>query len=67
MKPANQTVAVVDDEDNLRETLAFALRREGYPVELFARGAEAWGAFQRRLPGLVPVSSPAEMIRLVTP
>ena len=27
MKSANQTVAVVDDEDNLRETLAFALRR----------------------------------------
>ena len=53
MKPANQTVAVVDDEDNLRETLAFALRREGYPVELYAHGAEAWGAFQRRLPGLV--------------
>ncbi|HEV2719563.1 MAG TPA: response regulator transcription factor [Thermoanaerobaculia bacterium] len=53
MKPANQTVAVVDDEDNLRETLAFALRREGYPVELFAQGAEAWSAFQRRLPGLV--------------
>jgi len=53
VKPANQTVAVVDDEDNLRETLAFALRREGYPVELFAHGAEAWGAFQRRLPGLV--------------
>ena len=53
MKPANQTVAVVDDEDNLRETLAFALRREGYPVELFAHGGEAWEAFQRRLPGLV--------------
>jgi two-component system, OmpR family, response regulator ChvI len=53
VKPANQTVAVVDDEDNLRETLAFALRREGYPVELYAHGAEAWGAFQRRLPGLV--------------
>ena len=53
MKPTNQTVAVVDDEDNLRETLAFALRREGYPVELFAHGGEAWSAFQRRLPGLV--------------
>jgi DNA-binding response OmpR family regulator len=53
VKPANQTVAVVDDEDNLRETLAFALRREGYPVELFAHGGEAWEAFQRRLPGLV--------------
>ena len=53
MKPANQTVAVVDDEDNLRETLAFALRREGYAVELYAHGGEAWSAFQRRLPGLV--------------
>ncbi len=53
MKPANSTVAVVDDEDNIRETLAFALRREGYPVELYAHGAEAWSAFQRRLPGLV--------------
>jgi DNA-binding response OmpR family regulator len=53
VKPANQTVAVVDDEDNLRETLAFALRREGYPVELFAHGGEAWEAFRRRLPGLV--------------
>jgi len=53
VKPANQTVAVVDDEDNLRETLAFALRREGYAVELYAHGGEAWEAFQRRLPGLV--------------
>lgn len=53
MKPANTTIAVVDDEDNIRETLAFALRREGYPVELYAHGGEAWAAFQKRLPGLV--------------
>ena len=54
MQPASTTVvAVVDDEDNIRETLAFALRREGYVVELYAHGAEAWNAFQRRLPGLV--------------
>jgi len=53
MRPANPTVAVVDDEDNIRETLAFALRRDGYPVELYAHGLEAWNAFQRRLPGLV--------------
>ena len=53
VKPANTTVAIVDDEDNIRETLAFALRREGYPVELHAHGAEAWAAFQKRLPGLV--------------
>jgi DNA-binding response OmpR family regulator len=53
VRPANSTVAVVDDEDNIRETLAFALRREGYPVELFAHGGEAWESFQRKLPGLV--------------
>lgn len=53
LRPLNHTVAVVDDEDNIRETLAFALRREGYPVELYAHGGEAWEAFQRKLPGLV--------------
>src|SRR5258707_1268561 len=53
MRPTNHTVAVVGDEDNIRETLAFALRRDGYPVELYAHGGEAWTAFQRKLPGLV--------------
>ncbi len=27
-------IAVVDDEDNIRETVAFALRREGYDVDI---------------------------------
>jgi two-component system response regulator ChvI len=53
VRPANSVVAVVDDEDNIRETVAFALRREGYPVELYANGAEAWRTFQSKLPGLV--------------
>ncbi len=53
MRPANAVVAVVDDEENIRETVGFALRRDGYPVELYAHGAEAWKAFQRKLPGLV--------------
>lgn len=52
MRPANAVVAIVDDEDNIRETVAFALRREGYPVELYANGREAWRAFQQKLPGL---------------
>ena len=52
MRPANSVVAVVDDEDNIRETVGFALRREGYPVELYATGLEAWQSFQRKLPGL---------------
>src|SRR5215217_8502377 len=46
-------VALVDDEENLRETVGFALRREGYRVELFADGLEAWRAFERNLPDLV--------------
>ena len=53
VRPANSVVAVVDDEDNIRETVGFALRREGYPVELHATGLEAWRAFQQKLPGLV--------------
>jgi len=53
VRPANSVVAVVDDEDNIRETVGFALRREGYPVELYATGLEAWRTFQQKLPGLV--------------
>lgn len=53
MRPANSVVAVVDDEDNIRETVAFALRREGYPVEQYGTGLEAWKVFQHKLPGLV--------------
>jgi two-component system, OmpR family, response regulator ChvI len=52
VRPANSVVAIVDDEDNIRETVAFALRREGYPVELYSTGLEAWRAFQQKLPGL---------------
>jgi DNA-binding response OmpR family regulator len=53
MRPANAVVAVVDDEENIRETVGFALRREGYPVELFPHGSDAWESFRQKLPGLV--------------
>ena len=53
MRPSNSVVAVVDDEENIRETVGFALRREGYPIELYATGLEGWRAFQQKLPGLV--------------
>jgi two-component system, OmpR family, response regulator ChvI len=45
-------IAVVDDEDNIRETVAFALRREGYEAVMFRDGQEAWDAFEKRLPAL---------------
>jgi two-component system response regulator ChvI len=46
-------VAVVDDEQSIRETVGFALEREGYRVEAFADGAAAWDVFEHRLPDLV--------------
>lgn len=46
-------VALVDDEENIRETVGFALEREGYRVERYADGQAAWERFQRELPDLV--------------
>jgi two-component system response regulator ChvI len=46
-------VAVVDDEESIRENVSFALRREGYVVEPFSDGLEAWQAFEQQLPDLV--------------
>src|SRR5262245_59819499 len=46
------TIAVVDDEANIRETVAFALRREGYDVETYPDGLEAATAFDEKLPDL---------------
>ncbi len=44
------TVAVVDDEAVVLETVGFALRREGYQVECYADGLAAWERFQLALP-----------------
>ena len=49
---AANVIAVVDDEDNIRETVAFALRREGYEAVMFRDGQDAWDAFETRLPAL---------------
>jgi two-component system, OmpR family, response regulator ChvI len=46
-------VAVVDDEENIRETVGYALRREGYHVEIYPDGHAAWETFSRELPDLV--------------
>jgi len=45
-------IAVVDDEANIRETVTFALRREGYEVEMYADGLEAATAFEEKMPDL---------------
>ncbi len=44
------SIAVVDDEDNIRETVAYALRREGYHVDLYPDGQAAWERLEHELP-----------------
>ena len=46
-------VAVVDDEATIRETVEYALAREGYRTCAHANGADAWESFQEALPDLV--------------
>ena len=46
-------IAVVDDEASIRETVGFALEREGYAVQTFADGAAAWSELEAALPDLV--------------
>jgi len=46
------TIAVVDDEPSILETVGFALRREGYQVECYPDGLAAWERFQLALPDL---------------
>jgi two-component system, OmpR family, response regulator ChvI len=53
MPALERIVAVVEDEPTIRESVCFALRREGYAPESFADGLAAWEAFSRALPDLV--------------
>ena len=46
------TVAVVDDEAGVLDSVGRALEREGYRVQRFSDGAEAWEAFEDSLPDL---------------
>ena len=48
-------VALIDDEDHIRETVGFALTKEGYAVATYADGLAAWEAMQERLPDLAIV------------
>jgi two-component system response regulator ChvI len=47
------TVAIVDDEQNIRETVSYALTKEGYKTLEFANGQEAWDVLQHNLPDLI--------------
>ena len=50
---ASGHVAVVDDEESIRQTVGLALRREGYEVTTWEDGQAAWEAFRERMPDLV--------------
>ena len=50
--PATRLVAVVDDEDGIRESVCYALTRDGHTAVAYADGLSAWGAFSTRLPDL---------------
>jgi two-component system response regulator ChvI len=49
-RDGRHNVALVEDEANLRESVRFALEREGYRVTTYPDGASAWEAFQVGLP-----------------
>ncbi len=46
-------IVVVEDEADIRETLALALGREGHQAEAYRDGAEALLGFRQRVPDLV--------------
>lgn len=47
------SVAIVDDEETLRISLAYALRKEGYLVAEYADGTTAWRTLRERRPDLI--------------
>jgi two-component system, OmpR family, response regulator ChvI len=46
------TVAIVDDEENIRETISYSLKKEGFTPLSFSDGQVAWEAFQKKLPDI---------------
>ncbi|MBN1696398.1 MAG: response regulator [Spirochaetales bacterium] len=46
-------VAIVDDEENIRETVSYALKKEGYIPLSYSDGFVAWEAFKDKMPDLV--------------
>lgn len=52
--PAGDTrvVAIVEDEDGIRESVTFALTRDGHSAVGYADGRDAWTQFNERLPDL---------------
>ena len=45
-------IVIVDDEKHIRETVSFALKKEGFIVSSFSDGKDALAAFEKKLPDL---------------
>jgi len=52
MLAPGRTVAIVEDEDGIRESVVFALERDGHAAAAYADGRRAWTAFEAALPDL---------------
>ena len=52
-EPLPPLVAIVDDEEHLRENVSRALRAEGYRTAVYPDGADAWESFSKAMPDLV--------------
>lgn len=48
-------IACVDDEDNIRDTVTYALEKEGFRTSAFSDGFTAWEAFKQELPDLAVI------------
>lgn len=52
-REASFNIMVVDDEETLRISLAYALEREGYRVTQYGDGSSAWAELRRSRPDLL--------------
>ncbi|MDC7225199.1 MAG: response regulator transcription factor [Spirochaetales bacterium] len=46
-------IAVVDDEKNIRSLISFALKEEGFEVDEYSNGEDAWNVFSRKVPDVI--------------
>ncbi|MBN2545300.1 MAG: response regulator transcription factor [Spirochaetes bacterium] len=49
----DHVIAIVDDEENIRETISYSLKQEGYKALTFSDGSYAWESFQKKMPDLI--------------
>jgi two-component system response regulator ChvI len=53
MTGGGRRVAIVEDEETIREAVAVALHKAGYAPQVYGDGLDAWSAFSAGLPDLV--------------